>query len=238
MSYGRSHSHVAEFHGPEQFVEAGQTVLNEPTLDIAIVRDAVNFQESGIGWYEMNGERPMINQAKDWLDRTLDFEGLDNVVEAWWQDHADERFSYLGRVRDIHTNQLDASRHFDAIHPLWKTWPNLYNEHIPGPISLSLRTDPNEKHPRRFYARRLEETPIEGVTIPPSVLRLAGVGIKSMFMRPAISSVTQRPGDCVIFPNHPTPALHAVKTKTGKHDYNRAQAIIYHYWLKNETLPY
>ncbi len=233
MSYGRSR--VAEFHGPEQLVEAGQTLLDEPKLDMAVVRQAADFETSGIDRQMIypNGG-PLGGPAQQWLEESLGLADLDEVVQSWWDTNPNESYSFEGRTDRVGSNIFDIARHLDGNTVAGERW-YLGEGELPGPISLSLRIDPNHNHKRVFYARRIDEAPRHLQPIPVDVLRLVGRGIIGALPMP-MSHVRQEPGDCILFPNYPLPAVHQVKTKVvvGPHISveREAQSLVHHYFVK------
>ena len=199
---------VLEFEGAERLAEAHLAALETPDIDAVVVRgiSAVIGQD----WVEGGRGDEFINQhnLRILYEHVPQLTEADDAVKQWWTDNPcgsdlqepQHDFAVL-RTRPIYAHLDPTSR---------------------GPVTSSIRVD-NTSNRRYFYAHGLDETTIvDGEVDYEALDRISRIVDAAQLDRqsyisqllkgrfPSFSKIDQRPGDWVVFPNHPHPTLHAV----------------------------
>lgn len=216
---------VAEFVGPEALAEAGQAVLTDPRLDMAVVRRVLE-PEAGVGF---GGTEEDIAAFYGAVPQA---HGLDEVIEEWWNSHEGRPRGY-----NLLTGIQAAVMSFNGI----KSHIDLFVQDRPrleGPLTLSIRVDDQPDIPRVFYARRLGHStlrPNGHRAIPPNVdgfgffLGLSRYRLKSIF-----SKADHNPGDAIVIPNHPHPSAHIVEAK-GPREASPSRSLVLAYKITKQN---
>lgn len=198
---------VLEFEGAERLAEAHLAALETPDIDAVVVHGITAV--IGQDWIEgARGEEPLFQHNLGILyDSVPQLTEVDDVVKQWWAENpcgADLRayehdFAYL--------RTLITGAHVD---PTGR-----------GPVTSSVRVDNTGEH-RTFYAQATGETSIRGGEVDYEARnRLSQQVNEALYKQGYVSQlfygkyrgfskINQRPGDWVIFANHPHPTLHAV----------------------------
>lgn len=221
-------SRIAEFHGPENLPQAAFDVLNSPQLDMAIVHDveAVIGQDWQLGSAALE-EAPISIHNISLLETLVpEMTEVDEVVQKWLSESVFDLSLVGNGLQAAYLKNRTIGLHPDATKE--------------GPLSFSIRTDENTGTTRQFCARRFSNL----LTVRPDGQRnfdaeaqlqakLAEIQRSSWNRRRSavMSCVDQRPGDWVIFPNHPSPAIHASSSSQGRRSAEAAQALIASYYL-------
>lgn len=188
---------VAEFEGRGELAEATHRALTDQSLDLVVVRNigeivGKNWDSEGT---PQNLEQlvklvPEVNEATD-------------VVNKWWQENGDQLgWGMLKGLWSVFNREQLTKPHFDP--------------HYEIGVTFSARSDDNQ-HVRRYFYGLRAETPTTLIDSKKDLDVLANWHAKHRHLdnyNPSVwarhmTKVEQEPGDWVIFPNHPYPALHA-----------------------------
>lgn len=219
---------VAEFYGAERLPDAAQEVLTKPHIDMAIVHDveAVIGQDWQYGSAVLE-EAPISIHNISLLETLVpEVKEVDGVVLKWLADSAFDLSLVGSGLQAAYLKNRTIGPHPDATKE--------------GPLSFSIRTDTNSSTTRQFAARRFED--ITTVLTDGQKdydasrrlqVKLAEINRSSwMLHRPRdMSCVDQRPGDWIIFPNHPSPAIHGSQGGKGRQSDEDAEVLISSYYL-------
>lgn len=205
---------VRWYDGQESLAEAGMTLLENPTIDMVIVRDV-----GTIGLQKTLGTSPFIGRSfyelRDLLYNEIPmFEDLDEVVTQWWAKQPLKDAYTLHTLHDTETIRA-ANRgielHIDE--PLYDIHENVADARIEGPLTFSLRLDNLARNQRIFRALRTHRSYLNRYGIDIDTATELGAEIRRRFEakdESRLAVAEQRPGDLVMFANHPYPTLHAV----------------------------
>ncbi len=210
------HNRIAEFEGANELAQAGKTLLNDPSLDLAIVHD-IPFPYTSLFTVPKSELLGIINTPNDIIP---EFNELDDVVHEWWKSTGIVNPGLNLREHSRgNTVSMGSPLHIDQ-----------YND---GPLSLSLRVD-NSGYPRTFYARRSTKSvfsPNGEISYPNwSSQDIEAGSIKRRIFKLGVSAVKQWRGDAVLFANNPYPSAHGVNVKRFK-----TEALVFHYLFDIKT---
>jgi hypothetical protein len=219
-------SRIAEFQGPEQFVDAGETLLHDPQLWAAVVRNAADFSESEIDirtlsptyYADGRAEAAELDLATEnemyarlWLERVLDFGGLDEVVERWSLPYLPTGHVLLARAGKVTivNNSSQQPVYFPGIGtlktpdmPKRSTWPAPTAD-LPGPLDFKLRIDKQTAQADlEYFVRRLSRPPLAGEQVPLTERWLANHQLREILAL-AMARVALRPTDGVFIAGYP-----------------------------------
>ena len=190
------HNRIAEFKGAGSLPDAALTLMNDLRLDMAVVRGVSQaIPELKHKWEREPSKTDFLQAAYDAIPN---LEALDQAVTSYWdKQHEYHDYPILPNIRNAFVNIGGAYPHVDS-------------ENI-GPISLSLRVDASFNR-RLFYARRTPRATLtpEGLDIP---AYHEASDPHMYYFKHRATKVKQNPGDVVIIPNQPHPAVHAVKSR-------------------------
>lgn len=228
---------LAEFRGAEQLSDAAAELLATPTLDAVVVHEVDAVLD--LHWQSGSADASEVLASNIALlyDAVPAFKEVDETCEAWWNDNPIASYSFtpqLGYVfrKDKGTGSGtfgDENRlHVDSIHH--------------GVLTASIRVDTNAAN-REFFAYRPNIGPTldqQGYNSPN--YDAVQQQLHKMTRRPfwygkyALTRIVQMPGDCIMFSNHPYPAIHGAVQQREANPRKAAQAIVAGYSLKaNET---
>jgi hypothetical protein len=220
---------VRWFDGQESLPEAGRAVLEDPHLDMVVVR---NVGTVGLSTY-FGGPRPYtsMHRMRDILYTEIPtLRQLDTTVHDWWDSHP------LGRAYGLRT--LKTSRSMNLVHrgiglhidePTLKTSDFIIDGPIEGPLTWSLRIDPHDNKRRVFYAKRTNIPYLNENGLNLNGAEQLMTELDRRLMRgdaSGISTAEQAPGTMVLFANHPHPTLHAVNNIFGLRAEDAMTAIV------------
>jgi|SRR3989344_1691246 len=215
----RLSNHVAEFEGPGQLAEAGQTLLANPDLDMVVVRGL------SLGFQPILSSRNTDPKRWDQCDKAYEIlpelTELDAAVQEWWDQKEIGSSIALRPKVAASPNMLNTAFHTDS--------------EISGPLTISLRTD-GSCYDRRFYAKRPNECILDGDKLNFTKSRALERKAKSLnrsIFKLGASSVRQARGDGIMFTNSPYPTIHAVDTPQFK-----TETMLLSYRLDIDTHAY
>lgn len=207
---------IAEFSGAEQLAEAGRAVLEDLSLDGAIIRDAVTDIEA----LKVTGMP--IGRVASFYAAVPESRKLDEVVREWAPNHIPPTLRIPTNFTQSSVNNRPKAAHTDVVEG------ENPQKLIFGPLTISVRVDPHSLIRRYFEMQRIRRSTINSdgslkqQVIPLGTRMLLHAGIDGF------SRVEQRIGDIVIIPNHPYPAIHTV-VQPKKADGGRPAGLLFDY---------
>lgn len=201
------HNRVLEFEGSERLAEAHRAALETPDIDAVVVHGVTAVIEQD--WIEgSRGDEPLFQYNLGILrSRVPELVEVDDVIKQWWTDNPCGRDLRAPEVDFAYLRTMDTPAHVDPV--------------LRGPVTSSVRVDASS-YDRNFFALASGETTIiDGEQNRDALDRLNQrvhhvrhrQSLLSQLIRGkyrGFSKIDQRPGDWIIFPNHPRPTLHAV----------------------------
>lgn len=189
---------VGEYEGASSLGEAGQAVLMNPRLDLAIVKRA------GHNLLGIHRRRFTSDEARaDFVyENVPELRDLDAAVDAWYnRDLPSANHRQGAHIAQNHLRTDPIERHFDG-------------ETNAGPLTLSVRVDSEYGVKRYFHARRASRPATPNQLSRNSMAgyfrqKALGTNLLPPCLNPLYySEVEQEPGDVVIMPNYTHPAEH------------------------------
>jgi len=204
-------SRVTEYEGAEHLATAGKEVLNNPSLDMAIVH-GVDFPHASV----FDLPREELLEILDNVDSYIpQLQELDQEVSDWWEScGAGPRVQLRPHLRG------NAVVTGSALHT---------DSHLTGPLSISLRID-RSRQSRIFYAKRSNDSILDSdgnLSFAFALQRERKANsLRSRALKLGVSAVKQCRGDAIFFANSPYPTVHGVRTRDFK-----TEALTMHYGL-------
>jgi hypothetical protein len=225
---------VRWFDGQESLPEAGRAVLEDPQLDMVVVR---NVGTIGLSTY-LEGPRSFPDAAK--MRNKLYAEipalhQLDTTVQEWWSSHPlghAYRLRLLDTTQTMHITHRGIALHIDE--PTRWTGDPVIHTPIEGPLTWSLRIDQHGGNKRLFHAKRTHVPYLAATGLNTGAIEQLTDEIDSRYDTDdvsGISTVEQAPNDMVLFANNPYPTLHAVNNMFGLGAQHASKAIVCSYEL-------
>lgn len=191
-------SRVAEFEGAEAFLEAADTVLREPYVDLAVVRNVDGLDGLG-GGEQTSHSMDSLAYFKEFKKVVPQAKKIREVINPFWDD-------YVGA--------LDSTIRPSAKFTFWQTVEERSERHVDpedfGPLTISARIDTHDDLRRTFHARKkVGKVGISLDGIPTIASNYSGVGLGRL----GLTRADQNPGDIILFANFPFVTAHKTRAR-------------------------
>lgn len=190
---------VADFKGPESFLEAVETVTREPMVDVAVIRgvDDLIGLDTQIDRYKSKALGQFRNSFANIVPQATQ---MKDVLKPLWNDY-----------RDLFDERIKPN--YGLPLPLYIDYTSQRHIDAPGAglVTISARIDEHHELKRTFYARKkVGKLGIDhhGMETAAGALSFSWLG------HIGLSRVNQAPGDIVLFANFPLVTSHQVAMQT------------------------
>ena len=183
---------VAEFNGADNFLEAAETVLREPFVDLAVVRKVDDL----VGMYDVGDLVTSKSLVSQFMDAVPQARKAKKVIKPLWNDYSglfSDRINPSFTLMGGQIIDYPSERHIDGTSA--------------GLLTVSARVDSQHDLSRTFYGRK--KMGKLGIDSKGNVTVAGVISCRSMG-RMGLSAVEQRPGDIVLFANFPQVTTHMV----------------------------